>query len=442
MRLKVALLVIMMLVILLPLMGLDVTGDGTLKGKLQTFAYNALMLMSIMLCLFTIVISTYSLTNELKNKQLFLVITKPICRFQIICGKLLGVIVLDIFMLAMFAGVIYCLMMFMPYFFKANEIDKLKANNEFFSARTIREVPVDMDMIKEAVNKRYELRQKAGDLPTDMTKQQIMQEFFNQELNKDKAVLPGGRKKWVFNNVKPVNRKDEYIFIRYKYGVEVTPPDEMIMGAWAIGDDRKADEYGLQQSETPVYPVIRKDAVNKVREIPVPAGAVAADGYLALEFVNPYENGTTVMPQEVQVLYRSGTFAANYCRAALIIFARLIFLAALGVSLSTWLSFPVAVLVCMVAFVTGMMNGFIMESFDTLGAGAGFIYSLTFKPLLWLLPRFDGQYNPTNNIVGAEVIPWLLVGKTYAFMVAVKSAILTLLGIWFFSNREIAKIIV
>ena len=116
--------------------------------------------------------------------------------------------------------------------------------------------------------------------------------------------------------------------------------------------------------------------------------------------------------------------------------------ASMGVSTSTWLSFPVAVLVCVVVFFTGTVNGFIVESFDVLGRGASVVYMLTFKPLLLSLPKFDGEYNPTQFMVSAEVIRWEFLGKMFAYTAAIRSAILMLLGTWFFSNREVAKIVV
>ena len=174
----------------------------------------------------------------------------------------------------------------------------------------------------------------------------------------------------------------------------------------------------------------------------MPAAVIGDDGYVAVQYFNAFENQTTVIPEDVRLLYRAGTFGGNYFKAVLMIFARLVFLAALGVSASTWLSFPVAVLVCVVVFFTGTVNGFIMESFDVLGRGASVVYMLTFKPLLMFLPRFDGDYNPTQFMVTAEVIRWQFIGRMFAFTVAIKSAILILLGTWFFSNREIAKIVV
>ena len=55
-RMKVAVVFIILLVVLLPAMGLAMTGDGTLKGRLQTFVSYGLSLTSFLLCLLTIVV--------------------------------------------------------------------------------------------------------------------------------------------------------------------------------------------------------------------------------------------------------------------------------------------------------------------------------------------------------------------------------------------------
>ena len=89
-------------------------------------------------------------------------------------------------------------------------------------------------------------------------------------------------------------------------------------------------------------------------EFEVPADAVAEDGYLAVVFHNDFLNRTTVIPEEVEVLYRADSFTSNYVRVILLLLVRLIFLAVLGVSVSTWLSFPVAILICLAVFFIGI----------------------------------------------------------------------------------------
>ena len=109
---KIAVVFIILLLILLPVLGVSTTGDETLKGRLQTFISYGLSLTSFLLCLLTIAISIYTVTNDIKEKQIFTVITKPIRRFEFLTGKLLGVILLDIILLCVFSSVIWFLKFF------------------------------------------------------------------------------------------------------------------------------------------------------------------------------------------------------------------------------------------------------------------------------------------------------------------------------------------
>ena len=94
-RMKIASAVIVLLLILLPMMSMIMVGDGTLLGKLQTFSSYAMSLVGLLLSILTIAISTFTLSDEIKRQQIFLVVTKPVFRWQIIAGKFIGVVLLN-----------------------------------------------------------------------------------------------------------------------------------------------------------------------------------------------------------------------------------------------------------------------------------------------------------------------------------------------------------
>jgi len=438
-RMKVAVIIIILLVILLPLMSVIMVGDGTLQGKLQTFVSYGLSLTSLLLCFLTIAVSTYTLTNDIKRMEIHLVVTKPIRRFEILVGKFLGVVILDVLLLSVFAGVIYCLTLVIPRLSEAGADELAKAGREFFTARVSLSADVDEEKIDMLAKQAYEKLQRNRQLPEMMTKEEILSELRGRERTLARAVEPGGQRVWEFENIRPSD-PNETLFVRYKYEASVDPPDYRVHGTWLIGDYRQL-QYGLGNS--PIVRVERTELVRTFHEFEVSAEVVAPDGYLALVFANnPYLNMTTIIPQEVQVLLKTGSFGGNYIRVVLLILTRLIFLAAFGISVSTWLSFPVAILICTVVFFVGTINGFVLESFDYLGQGASIIYSVTLRPILWLLPRFDGEFNPTQYMISAEVLGWEFLGRIYVAMVLVKSVLLLLFGMWVFSNREIAKIVV
>ena len=438
-RMKVATVIILLLLILLPLMSGIMEGDGTLKGKLQTFVSYSLSLTSFLLCLFTIAISTYSLTHDVKYKQIHLVVTKPIHRFELLLGKLLGVVMLNVFLLAVFAVIIYGLTVAMPGMGEIDEEQLAEAHREFFTARIGLKVDVDEEKIEKQAIKEYQKLAAEKELPETMSRGRILSELRGRERLKERAVEVGHEKVWRFENVE-LQDDTETLFIRYKYQVsgEGELLDGKVYGTWFVGDYRQV-EYGLGDFKTRIYPVARAEVTQTFHEFEIPADAVAEDGYLAVVFRNDFRNRTTVIPQDVEVLYRADSFTSNYVRVILLLLVRLIFLAVLGISVSTWLSFPVAILICLAVFFIGTINGFIAGSFDYLDSGFSLLYSFTIKPLFWLLPRFDGEFNPTRFMISAKLVTWPWLARVYSITVFAKGVLLLLFGMLVFSNREIAK---
>lgn len=442
-RMKVAVVFILLLLVLLPVMGYTASGDGTLRGRLQTFVSYGLSLTSLLLSLLTIIVSVYSITSDIEYRQIYTVVTKPIRRYELILGKFLGVIVLDVALLTLFSGIVYGSIVLMPKFVNASEEELTQIQNEFFTARASL-MPPQIDVSKEVdeVYAKLEANDQLEIAYPRSTPEEIRKYLTSRIRLEKRAAAVGGGLIWEFTNVRPSDPNHQSLFIRFKYDVSVTPPDEQVYGDWRIGDLR-----GLQTGtpvDTPVWRVPRKDPVRKFREIEVPASAVAKDGYLAVAYGNPPLNSTVVLfPVEdgLEVLYKADSFLGNYVRAALLILFRLVFLACLGVMAASFLSFPVAILFCLVIFVTGATSGGIIESFGYMGKNVSLVYRYTIEGIIHLLPQFD-KFNPTQFLVPARLIPWSLIGKVVLVMVCLKAALLLALALIIFSFRELAKVVV
>jgi len=435
-RMKVAAVFLILLLVLLPVMGFSATGDGTLKGRLQTFVSYGLSLTSILLCLLTIIISIYSVTNDIEQRQIYTVITKPIRRSQFLLGKLLGVVLLDVILLSLFAAIIYTITIYTPQFFNATETERIQANNEFFTARAALAVPA-VDVSQE-VKDRYEQLKRNRELPENISYDEIIAELTMQQQLAKRAADVGQVLVWEFDNVEPLAQS---MFIKFKYDVAVNPPDMQVYGRWFAGDYQYI-RYGTE-SKTPVYDRIHKHSVRNFHEIEVPADVVPEHGHLAVAFLNAPLNNTVIIfpPDGIEVLYKADTFTGNFVRAVLLILSRLIFLACLGILASTFLSFPVAILLCLVLFSTASFSGFVIESFSYLSVNIGTIYSYTIKWIIQLLPQFD-KYNPTKFLVPARLLSWSLLARCAGVMVCIKAFLLLVIALVIFSYREIAKIIV
>jgi hypothetical protein len=438
-RLKIATAFIVLLLVLLPVLGMSMTGDATLKGRLQTFVSYGLSLTSILLCLLTIVVSTYSLTSDIKQKQIYTVVTKPIHRFQLLLGKMLGVLLLDLGLLILFAAIIYGITVYMPTLYDAGGDELIEANNEFFTARASL-MPPEVN-VRPEVYETYKKLREADQLPEGVSRDRIIAELTTRKKLEKRAAAPGHVLVWEFDNVKLRDPNDS-LFIRFKYDVAVNPPDMQVYGRWIAGDYQFV-RYG-EVGDTPIYDRVHKHSVRTSHELEVPGVVVPDDGNLGIGFLNVPLNGTVVIfPLEdgLEVLYRADTFTANFVRAVLLVLFRLIFLACLGVLASTFLSFPVAIMFCLVIFFTATFSGFCLESFDFLSENVSDVYSYTIKPLIQLLPRFD-KFNPTKFLVPARLLSWSLLAKVAALMVFLKAVLMLLLALLIFRFREVAKIIV
>ncbi len=439
-RMKIAAVVVLLLLILLPLMSMVMGGDGSLLGKLQTFTSYGLGLISLLLCVLTIAISTFTLSNDIRRKHIFLVITKPVRRWQLILGKLTAVILLNVILLSVFSGILYGCTLLIAQMADATEGERIRAKAEFFTSRVGIKPVFDTELLSRKAQSRYDELKKTGQIPDEMSYSRALRELFGQEMMKAKKVDPGEMKQWEFENVRVKDPDDPnaLLFVRYQYRVTTTPPDEKVYGMWKVGDLRQLK--GGVKVKTPIYDVDRAEAIRVTREFAIPADAVADDGTLGIAFYNhPSLNQTTIIPEEFEVLYQTGGFTENFIRAVLMILVRLIFLAVLGISLTTWLSFPVAILVCVSVFCVGLTNGFILDAIGSMGATAGVVYSLTVKPLLWLLPQFDGDYNPNGYIVDGRTIRWAFLAMAAIVTLLVKGLLMLLAGMLIFSRREVAK---
>jgi len=437
-RMKVAAVFLILLLVLLPVMGVSTTGDGTLKGRLQTFVSYGLSLTSLLLCLLTIIISIYSVTSDIEQRQIYTVITKPIRRFEFLLGKLLGVILLDVILLSLFAAIIYTITIYTPEFFNAIETERIQANNEFFTARAALTIPpVD---VSQEVGDIYRKLKISNELPENLSRDEIIAELTRQQQLAKRAAAVGQELIWEFDNVKP-RGSNESLFIRFKYDVAVNPPDMQVYGRWRAGDNQYI-RHGTE-SKTPIYDRLYKNSVRDFHEIEIPAEVVPEHGHLAVAFQNAPFNNTVIFfpPDGIEVLYKADTFTGNFVRAVLLILLRLFFLACLGILASTFLSFPVAILLCLVLFSTASVSGFVIESFGYLSENISVIYSYTIKLVIQLLPKFD-KFNPTKFLVPARLLSWSLLAKCAVVMVCIKAFLLLLLALLIFSYREIAKIII
>jgi hypothetical protein len=183
---------------------------------------------------------------------------------------------------------------------------------------------------------------------------------------------------------------------------------------------------------------------------------VAPDGTLRAVFVNanPWvdfgeQQAANIVLFEgddaVEVLFAVSSFGSNLIRALALVLCRLMFIAAIAVMLTTVLSFPVACLTALTAFVIAAMPNFLAQALDWLPE-EGIIHwlGLVVRYALWViynvfLPKFTAYDGAPTLVEGRNVtLMWVLlaIGR----LVFIQTFAVLLVACLMFRRREVSEV--
>ncbi len=95
-RTKTAVVFMVLMAALLVVLPFTVAGDGvTLKSRIQSLLSYSLGSVGVLLSLLTVFLACSTLANEVRARQIFMIVCKPIPRWQFFAGKWLGIVVMD-----------------------------------------------------------------------------------------------------------------------------------------------------------------------------------------------------------------------------------------------------------------------------------------------------------------------------------------------------------
>lgn len=135
-------------------------GDGTVCGRVQSFLAYSLTSVGILLSLLSIFLSR-SLSDELVNRQILVLMTKPVPRWQFLLGKWLGVVLLDALLLGLTGvGIYLTVALYLARQPALNELDRVRLRNEVLCARHAS--PFKVPSFAAEVNRLYADNLEAG----------------------------------------------------------------------------------------------------------------------------------------------------------------------------------------------------------------------------------------------------------------------------------------
>ena len=450
-RMKIALVFLVLIGMVVLGLPFSISGDSSLTGAVQSFMSYGLSATGLLLGILTIFMSR-SLSDELVHRQIFLVMTKPIPRWQYVVGKWLGITVLNAAFLTGSGLTIYG----MVHYIKRTHppiderFDAAELTNEVLVARHA--LPSTLPDFAEDAELEFQHNVEEGmyaDVP-DYKPEKEKDRLRKKHEARWRVVGPRDWRVFEFENVLCERSRNNTIQIRYKTEVSQYPPDEIFRAVWRFGDPYKG---------TPEYTIPIRHVVGRFHTMRVPADAVAEDHTLLARFYNqnPFEGerqfGNVIefrASDGVEVLFVVGSFEWNLVRLHILMMCKLMFLAAVSVLMVTVFSFPVACLTAFTVYVLAGAGSFLFEALDLASSQYVSMFSsakeFCVQSLIhllnmfhWVIPDFS-RYDAVETFVAGRNVSLVWVLQATAELVLLKTLLILGLAVLFFHRREVAEV--
>jgi hypothetical protein len=444
-RNKVAISFILLLVVLLVGLPFASKGDNTVSGAVQAFLSYSVTAVGVLLSFLSIFLAK-SISDDLSGKQILTLMTKPIARWKYVVGRWVGIVCIDTALLSIAGLMIYGFTMYLASKPAQDDFDAERLNGQILSARHASnyKIPPFAAEAEAMYQENVELGKYSGLANHDEAKEKKQIQARMRE--RWRVIWPRETRVFDFDEVRCDRSPDSMIHLRYVHQVSNFPPDEIIRYMWKFGSPEKG---------TKLYAVPRRDYMDRIHTVSVPADCVAPDNTLQVMFenINPYAqfgevqyDNTIVFQRDdsVQVYFAVGTFGGNLIRTLSLVLCKLVFLAAISVALSTVFSFPVACLGAFTVFLLASARGFLLDSISWIPDEGSFgiiqfALANVVRVIYFVIPNFD-KFNALDLLVDGRnvTLMWVLMG--IGSLVLIKTSILLIAGSLLFMRREVDEV--
>ena len=434
-REKVALSMGALLLAVLFLLPSGLRTDGTLQGGIRMHLLYSLGTSFVLLSGMTLWVSCATVSGDLANKRLQMVLTKPVHRWTVWLGKWMAVVLLITTLGFLCGGVTW---------FRVHRLVREYPTTEGTDTSFILQAKEANDMelpdnTKEAKVLLAE-KQASGEIPSNLPEEAtlvwIMQikQFLRVQQH---AADAGATQEWTFPLSRPLTT-GEQLQIAYAYESS-SFSDKEVPGSWSVSaaDENPPIEKTVKEVPQGTY----------LLDIQIPEYLAGAEA-LRITYTNlSWERDKVFFKTDrgVRILREGGSFAGNLGRAVLVFSGLLAILAALGVSAGSVFSLPVACYSTAMVLVAQAFSGVITEVLEEgmvkedvhilMQALLG-LRSVAFQGLLFLLEPLQVE-NPLSRVAEGILIAPQEVVTLFAFRLLPILLIIAIAGTGVFSRREI-----
>ena len=457
MRLRIAVGFAAVAIVVIPLIPHWIDETSQLRYQVQTYLSSSLDIMYLVCAFLTIFFGCATVAFEIRDRQAWTTLTKPVSRLSWLTGKWLGLVVLN----AAILGV--CTLAMVSFLAQVRSrppmdpIDGAAAHDEVLVARSggrpvYNELAVDevklrvTEIIRADPNFRADIEEGRR---TEIEVQRTLARAVREEhMQLQRIVPPGTEQVYLFEGLGYAREAKANLSLRYKFYAGASDPHALYPVIFFLGPE--GDETWVD----------RQFVAAQTNVISVPADKISPDGTLRIRVANLrydpnapggqemfFPGGASIMfdPDGLELMYKVGDFGPNLLRAQLVNLLKLSFVAMIAVTLSSFLSFPVACLVVFTVFASGSIAPYLATSIDEYRirteSGALKMVEAVIRSIASAVEfsvRAFGEARANGPLVEGRLVPWSMVAWTFLLIGVAWSGVMLVLGFAVFRRKELA----
>lgn len=415
-----------------------ISGDNTLNGRLQVILNYTLIFSTSVLSVVTLWASCAGFPTEIQDRRLYLVLTKPVHRYQLWFGKWLGIIGINAVLLTL-TGVMVGMMAWHAVRTSSESPQTRRHAHEQFLLTRQSLSPLTPDWNAE-IREQAALLIKSGRAPAGMNERGVEDELLKELQSARFTIAPENAIRFAFR-LPACDLGSHDLILKYKFDSS-RPERAPVPAEWSIGSDPK---HSARISVTN-YPGIPNSLL-------IPGSWGHGTNLLTLTYHRLDRNNpaTLMMAQNQnapELLFPVGGMAMNLTRGLIIILCRLAFLAALGLTAGCLLSMPVAVFMACFIIVLLSSAGYV-ESVATSGVfyvpheGPAPTHTWVDQAILGMFRTMNVvtqplvRLDPIPLLQDGRLVSWAMTARAACWMAGLYTALTACLGITLFNRREL-----
>ncbi len=456
-RSRISLVFIVFLLIVLPLIPMWLDADQPLRDQVRTFISRSMNLTYVVAAVLTLVLSCASVAFEIRDRQIWQLVSKPMSRFNYLLGKWIGVMGVNLVLITIAGLSIFLYIQFLRTQPVAQglegQLDAVELRDAVLTARKSARPDYQQltsEQLRERVDQEITRNPEyayAEEITPEL-RREVGRRILQAQSAGQRTIAPQSFATYEFSSLEPAANRNTSLMLRYRFHILDDNTHSIYKAKFMFNDQ---SELVLDREYVPAMSHNVLLGPDLIRE----------DGTITVSVANMYVpepnspyGALNFEAEDFEILYQVASFEGNFTRAMLVMITKLSFLSVLGILCATFLSFPVALLAAFTVFIGGSASSFVAMSLQDFHAPPifqmdsvtpGLVIEWLFKSIIkWIgyavvftLGGF-GEISVTSQLVQGRYISWWAVIMSTLRLVVLWSVAAFVVGYLIMRSRELA----